>query len=82
MTRRTPAVPPGLSTSERLVFGWLAAYATKSTGTPVDVAALAHCLCVPRDVTDAALSGLPSRQHVRQHADGRVVVLGVPESGL
>ena len=74
MSRRTLTAPTGLSLAERLVLGHLKDVIRARTGARLDLGHVAACLCIPRDVADAAVSGLLARQLLHQHADGRIVV--------
>ncbi|GAB3195062.1 hypothetical protein GCM10027261_14430 [Geodermatophilus arenarius] len=82
-TRRRAAttLPTGLSTAERLVYGYLAAFVTVRKGVPVDPPTLAAHVCLPADVTAAAVEALLARRLLRRQPDGRVLVLGAPGSG-
>ncbi len=81
MTARRGRLPltAGLSTSERLVLGHLRDAARARTGARLDLGRVAACVCLPREVVDAAVNGLLARQLLHEHADGRVVVLRQPD---
>ncbi|NEK94144.1 hypothetical protein GCU67_08140 [Modestobacter muralis] len=61
--------------SERLVLGHLRTVLRARSGARLDLPRVAACTCLPPEVVAASVEALLARQMLRQHADGRVVVL-------
>jgi hypothetical protein len=67
-------LPPGLTTSERLVLGHLRDVPRVRTGARLDLGHVAACCCLPVDVVAASIEALAARRLLHTRADGRVVL--------